>query len=75
MERIVFRMILRIGFKKSSEVITVFDETWNKYMEEKSEGIKLSKEDITSMIDLALITNDRNWFFELTKRKDGLNEI
>lgn len=36
--------------------------------EERYRRIKFTKEDILSMIDLALITGDKDWFMELTIR-------
>jgi hypothetical protein len=34
-------------------------------------GLTLAKEDWDSMIDLAILTDDQKWFFELSKKMPG----
>lgn len=38
--------------------------------EQNNHSVQLSKDDLLSLIDLALLTNDKEWFMELTGKLD-----
>ena len=51
----------------------MYNEAWNKYIEEKSEEL-LTKEQLQAMIDfvLDLKPEQKEWFLELTERLKGM---